>query len=405
MRHDGAMTDHGDMTPPLDTLVRGVRIWDGAAWLDADAVRLGGGRIVEVGRDLHPARGERVVDGAGATALPGLIDAHVHLELDPARGQPPAPDEPRDPEAMAARAAAMVRAGITTARDLGGGTFAELTLRDRIAAGEIPGPRLLCAGQPVTCPGGHCHFWGGEAADLAAAGAVIERQVARGVDLIKVMATGGMFTRGSRPAGAQFDLDTLTGIVAEAGRHGLAVAAHCHGTEGIEFSARAGVRTIEHCSWMGPEGWATDYQDAVARLILAHGVWVSPTVNRGWQRYLDDPNPAKLQRIRGAFQAMRALGIPFAASTDAGIPGVYHHHLPEALAVFQRILDGSAEEVLTAATSGAAQALGLGADTGRLQRGWRADLLLVDGDPLQDLAALTRQVAVWAGGRAVTPAT
>ena len=385
------------MTPA--TLIRGVSIWDGERRLDADSLRLADGCIVAVGRHLTPEPGDDVVDAAGAFALPGLIDAHVHLELDPAQHAPPDPDAPRDPDAMAARADAMVRAGITTARDLGGGQGAELVLRDRIAAGAVPGPRMLCAGQPVTTPGGHCHFWGGEAATLEEARAVIDRQLARGVDLIKVMATGGMFTRGSHPAAAQFDLDTLTGIVAAATDADRHVAAHCHGVEGIEFAARAGVRTIEHCSWMGADGWAGNYDDAIAEIVLARGAWVSPTVNRGWQRYLDAADPTKLERIRAAFQAMMALGIPFVASTDAGIPGVRHHELAQALEVFRAILDTTPETVLRTATSAAAQAIGLASITGRLAPGMAADVLLVDGDPLQDLTALTRPVAVWAAGR------
>ncbi|MBK79451.1 MAG: amidohydrolase [Gammaproteobacteria bacterium] len=381
------------------TLIRGVSVWDGERLLDADGLRLAGGRITHVGRGLRPQPDDRLVDGGGAFALPGLIDAHVHLELDPAQSAPPAADAPRDLDAMAARAGAMVRAGITTARDLGGGQGAELILRDRIAAGTVPGPRLLCAGQPVTTPGGHCHFWGGEAADLDAARAVIDRQLARGVDLIKVMATGGMFTRGSHPAAAQFDLDTLTGIVAAAAAADRPVAAHCHGVDGIEFAARAGVRTIEHCSWMGADGWAGNYDEAIAGVILSRGAWVSPTVNRGWQRYLDAPDPTKLRRIRSAFQAMMALGIPFVASTDAGIPGVRHDELAQALEVFRAILETTPETVLRTATSAAAQGIGLESVTGRLAPGMAADLLLVDGDPLQDLAALTRPVAVWAAGR------
>lgn len=374
-------------------------IWDGRRRLDADCLRIEGGKVAAVGTSLPARRADRVVSCAGATVMPGLIDAHVHLELDPEARTPPRPDQARDAQAMAGRAAAMLDAGITTARDLGGGVWAELSLRDRIAAGEIPGPRLLCAGQPVTRPGGHCHFWGGEAADADAARAVIHRQVAHGVDLIKVMATGGMFTRGSDPAGAQFDLETLTAIADSAGRHGLPVAAHCHGTRGIELAARAGVRTIEHCSWMGAAGWAGNYEDAVAGLIRDRGVWVSPTVNRGWQRYLDNPDPTKLERIRGAFRAMHAMGIPFVASTDAGIPGVYHHHLPEALAVMQRITLWSARSVLISATSGAATALGLETWTGTLAPGLAADVLVVDGDPSSDLSALARPVAVWARGR------
>lgn len=383
------------------TLLTGLRIWDGETLTDADSLRMVNGRIEALGRGLEPRRGDLQRDCGGLTAIPGLMDAHVHLELDPEQPRPPALDQPRDPDRMAARAAAMVRAGITTARDLGGGTWAELALRDRIAAGALPGPRLLCAGQPVTCPGGHCHFWGGEADGAAAARQVIERQVAHGVDLIKVMATGGMFTRGSDPAGAQFDLETLRAITAAAAEHGLAVAAHCHGVRGIDYAARAGVRSIEHCSWMGADGWAANYDPAVALQILQHGVWVSPTVNRGWRRYLNNPDPTKLHNVRAAFQAMQRLGIPFIASTDAGIPGVFHHHLPQALEVFRAILECTPEAVLRSATSEAARALGIDAVTGRLRAGLAADVLLVDGDPLADLADLENVAAVWAAGRPV----
>jgi imidazolonepropionase-like amidohydrolase len=138
----------------------------------------------------------------------------------------------------------------------------------------------------------------------------------------------------------------------------------------------------------------------VARLVLARGAWVSPTVNRGWQRYLDNPDATKLTRIRAAFQAMLGQGIPFVASTDAGIPGVFHHQLAPALAVFQRIAQCSAEVVLRSATSMAARALQLESVTGRLAPGLAADVLLVDGNPLEDLSALGRPVAVWAAGRA-----
>lgn len=384
------------------TLLRNLRIWDGDGLLDADCLRLGARRIDSIGTGLRSdSNDDLVLDCRGATAIPGLIDAHVHMELDPERTQPPQPGDARDPVRLDERADAMVRAGITTARDLGGGAWAELALRDRIASGERIGPRLLCAGQPITTPAGHCHFWGGGAGDLPGALAVLERQVRHGADLIKVMASGGMFTRGSDPAAAQFDVATLTAIVTAAERHGLPVAAHCHGTRAIEFAARAGVHTIEHCSWMGANGWAGNYEEAVARLMLEQGVWVSPTVNRGWQRYLDNPDPTKLTRIRGAFQAMAGLGIQFVASTDAGIPGVYHHHLPQALAVFSRVAEFPQAATLRSATSDAARALGIGAITGRLSPGYAADLVLVDGDPLMDVAALARPVGIWAAGRAI----
>ena len=197
----------------MRTKLTGLRIWDGARLLDADTLQFNDG-LIET--DLSSARGDsvsargvskkepnpdRTIDCRGLTAIPGLIDAHVHLELNPDDKDPPAAkrDTARLTQAMAERAEAMVHAGITTARDLGGGAWRELDLRDRIDAGELAGPRLICSGQPITSIGGHCHFWGGEAANLSEAKVVLARQVAKRVDLIKVMATGGRLTRGTDP--------------------------------------------------------------------------------------------------------------------------------------------------------------------------------------------------------------
>lgn len=380
-----------------------LKIWDGTLIVDADAIAIEHGTITAIGgsADLLPsgrAVAKQRLSYAGATAIPGLIDAHVHMVLNPDDRQPPAASDAPDTAAMAERAVSMVRAGITTARDLGGGAWLEIALRDRINAGELEGPRLLCAGQPVTCPGGHCHFWNGEAADADAAAVVIRRQIERSADWIKVMATGGRITRGSDPRQAQFDLATMRAIVATARAAGRPVAAHCHGTAGIAIAAEAGVNSIEHCSWVGEAGWAGDYQAAIADSIAGNGVWVSPTVNSGWQRMLDGDG-ARLSRIRSALKAMLAINIPFMASTDAGIPGVYHHHLPLALEVYANITESSAAQTLQTATSQAAVGLGISSQTGSLKPGLAADILVVDGDPLADLSALRRPVGVWARGQ------
>jgi imidazolonepropionase-like amidohydrolase len=386
------------------TALTNIRIWDGTTLVDADTIRIEGERIAGIGAraDLTSdlTREAHVLDCGGATAIPGLIDAHVHLELNPDHHKPPATTDLGARPQMVERATAMVQAGITTARDLGGGAWLELELRDRINRGEVPGPRLLCAGQPITCPQGHCHFWGGEAGNIREVKEVLARQVGKGVDLIKVMATGGRMTRGSDPLKPQFDLETLSEITATARAHNLTVAAHCHGTAGIELAARAGVRTIEHCSWVGAEGgWASDFQDDIAKLILDRGVWVSPTVNRGWQRMLDNKSGDVLKRVRLAYRHMLDMGVPFVASTDAGIPGVFHHHLPLALKVFGAIAELTAEETLRTATSAAASALGVDTLTGRLEKNLAADILLVAGDPLVDLGALAEPVGVWARGQ------
>jgi imidazolonepropionase-like amidohydrolase len=381
------------------TVLTDLSIWDGAARLEADTLIITGSRIDSIcERSALSATDTRnAVPLPGATAMPGLIDAHVHMVLDPGRRTPPARGELGIPSTMQDRAAAMVHAGITTARDLGGGAWLELALRDAIERGELIGPRLKCSGQPVTSPGGHCFFWGGEAADARAARVVIERQIDHGVDLIKVMATGGRFTRGSKPLEPQFDVETLTEIVTSAAEAGLPVAAHCHGTRGIEAAALAGVHSIEHCSWVGEGGWGSDYQEAVTTIMVQAGTWVSPTINLGWQRF---EGPV-LTRMRQALVSMRAAGVPLMASTDAGIPGVFHHHLPEALAVFAHVAALTNEETLVSATSAAASGLGLDRVTGRLAPGLEADLLVVDGDPVEDLQNLTRPVGIWARGRAI----
>ena len=383
------------------TCLTRLSVWDGEGFAPADALLFNEGAIQAVGAlaDLPRGPKDRVIDCSGLTAIPGLIDAHVHLELSPDDAKPPEKRATAERlPVMAERAEAMVRAGITTGRDLGGGAWLEIEIRNRVNQGSLLGPRLLCAGQPITSVAGHCHFWGGEAAGLAQAEAVLRRQLDHGVDLIKVMATGGRMTRGSSPIDPQFDLPTLSQIVDLATRHELSVAAHCHGTEGIRIAAEAGVRTIEHCSWVGQAGWASDYRPEVAAVMAERDVWVSPTISRGWRRFLDNPDSTTLKRIQSAFKDMRARDIPFIASTDAGIPGVYHHHLPQALPVFAAIAGLTPEAALRAATSAAADGLGLGHLTGRLNPGLSADIVLVHGNPLDDLSVLAEPAAVWARG-------
>ena len=371
-----------------------IRLWDGLGddYSDADSIAVEGETITAVG---HGLGGE---DCGGLTVVPGLIDAHVHMVLDPAlRSLDAQLAEPAETtrEKMRQRAATMVRAGITTARDLGGGAWLELELRDRIEAGEIVGPRLLCAGQPITSIGGHCHFWGGEAATLADAQAIIERQRQHGVDLIKVMATGGMQTPGSQPKDAQFDQATMSAIVAAANAHGYPVAAHCHGTPGIRNAAHAGVRSIEHCSWIGDDGKRGAFDPQTALEIARRGIWISPTVNAGWGRF----GPDFAAAVTANFRAMKVHGCALIASTDAGIPNVHHEDLAKALPVFARLAELSPVETLRSATSDCARALGLGDATGILREGASADLLFVRGDPLADLGALRDPALVVARGR------
>jgi imidazolonepropionase-like amidohydrolase len=388
-------------------VLAGVRVWDGRSEGYArgiDALRIEGARIAALGRAGELSAGAQVQALAGLTLIPGLIDAHVHLDIDPALRAHEQQAAVPDAEAHAAlrdRAAAMLRAGITTARDLGGPRWRELELRDAIAGGELTGPRLLCAGQPLTTPRGHCWYWGGEAADAAQIAAVVGRQVARRADWIKVVATGGRMTPGTQPHKPQFDAAQLGLAVREAQRAGRSVAAHCHGTPGIRNAAAAGVRSVEHCSFAGTAGFGADYDPALAEALARAGIWVAPTINAGWRRYFgaEGAPGAFARRMRAVYTGLRRSGVRLVASTDAGIPGVEHHRLPEALPLLAQLAGLRAVEALRAATSEAAAALGLERETGALAPGLAADLVAVEGDPLSDLGALLRPRLVVVGGR------
>jgi imidazolonepropionase-like amidohydrolase len=338
-------------------------------------------------------------DMAGGFAIPGLIDAHVHMCLNPKISDPLAQADADDDqilEEIRARALAMVRAGITTARDLGGGAWLELRIRDEIMRGDTPGPRLICAGQPITSVGGHCHFWGGQASNTEQALTVLARQCEHGSDLIKVMVTGGNITPGSTPKDSQFEDEVVVEIVRESLARERHVAAHCHGTDGIRQAAAAGVRTVEHCSWVGDTGWGRALDENVVKMLADNKVWVSPTINAGWRRFR---KPEFVDMVRENYRRMKAAGVKLIASTDAGIPNVFHHDLPKALPEFARFADLTSRETLVSATSDCADAIGLGSVTGKIETGYSADFVVYETNPLEDLSVLEHPQLVVVQGR------
>lgn len=380
------------------------KIWDGVSptLADADAIEIQHGKIQRLAMTAE-ASGE-VLDCSGLTLMPGMIDAHVHMCLDPEIKDPFAHDKFTDDEIrskISARAYEMLLAGITTARDLGGGKWLELDVRDSINRGDLVGTRLVCSGQPVTSVKGHCHFWGGEADNIEAAVEVIERQISHKVDLIKIMATGGSLTPNSTPANAQFEVEEMATMVKLAKAKGYTVAAHCHGTSGIHNSAAAGVTTIEHCSWVGEQGWARDFDPAVVETIVKNGVWISPTINAGWRRFIGSKTFEDL--IAGNYKKMKAAGVKLIASTDAGIPGVLHRDLPKAIPVFAHFAGLTPVEALRAATSDCAEAIGLKNEVGQIREGFSADIVGFESSPLDDLGVLENPAFVMSRGNRVDP--
>jgi imidazolonepropionase-like amidohydrolase len=353
--------------------------------VDGGVVVVDGTAITWVGRaaDLPAELADHAerVDLGAATLLPGLIDAHVHLGFD--GGTDPVARMTGESDAsqtalMLASARELLSVGVTTARDLGARTHVAVDVRNAIAAGTVRGPRLLVAGAPITTTGGHCWFIGGEADSVDDVRRAVRLRHKAGVDVIKVMATGGFMTPGSAPWFAQYATDELAVIVAEAHRVGLRVAAHVHGVQGIDRVVAAGVDTLEHCTFSRDDG-SVAFDPELADRIAASSAYVSPTMNcrvpelvrRGAGKY------------RPAVGELHARGAKIIASTDAGIDFVPHRGYPAGLAAMVEF-GVPAAAVLTAATSQAATALGVADLTGRLAPGLDADLVAVGGDPRTD---------------------
>ena len=388
---------------PRRTALRAAWLFDGTdTTLQPDPVVVfEGATIVSVGSGPLPPDVE-VVDLGEATLMPGLVDTHVHLAFDASFDPVTGLANRSDDEVLASmrRAGGVALAGgVTTVRDLGDRGYLSLGLR-----GDEEMPTVLAAGPPITTAGGHCHFLGG-VAPVGEEGvrAAVRQHVDRGVDVIKIMATGGQMTPGSHQHLAQFSADELRAAVDEAHRWGLPITAHAHGTAGIVNAVAAGVDGLEHASFWSEDG--VDDPGDLIQVIAERGIVVGATVGMVPVPGAVPP-PAILQRLPSILantRRMRQQGVREVAATDAGIAPVKPH---DALryAVPQLMAFGmSPAEVLRTVTSVAAEVLGLADRKGRIAVGHDADMLAVAGDPLSQPEALSRIEAVYSRGRLVSP--
>ncbi|MEU3721343.1 amidohydrolase family protein [Streptomyces sp. NPDC031705] len=368
-----------------------------AAVVVEDGLITWAGRRADLGESVHESA--EVLDLGARSLLPGLIDAHVHLGFDggpaPVETMTGADDEELT-ALMLSAAGRCLEAGITTVRDLGSRGATGMRVRELLAAGTAPGPRVLAAGRPITTPGGHCWYMGGACADRDGLLAEVDRNHAEGADLIKIMATGGFLTAGTTPGAPQFDEDALRAVVHRAKELGLRVAAHAHGTAGIAMAVAAGVDTVEHCSWVGTGG-GLEFDPRVAERMAAQGVSVCPTVNRNARNpHGRLPWGPRAEHIA----ALHRAGVAVVAGTDAGIEHIPHDDLATGLEIL-RDAGLTPREVIRSATSVAAAALGIADRTGSIREGLSADLIAVDRDPTADVGALAAPSFVMLRGRPV----
>jgi imidazolonepropionase-like amidohydrolase len=367
------------------------------------AVLVEDGRIKAVGPRAKVdrlAKGARVVDAGRHTVMPGMINLHVHL--DSLCGADFLTQALLISEANAVMTCVLsaqqtLRAGVTTVRDLGTKYAAAIAVRDAVAKGWIPGPRILSAGVVVCMTGGHGWFIADEADGPDDVRKTVRRNLKRGADCIKVIATGGVLSPGVEVGSSQLDPDELEVAVREARKADRRVAAHAIGNQGIKNALRAGVDTIEHGCYLDDEALA---------LFKKTGATYVPTLcaPHFLHEHLGEVPEYARRKTQQVYEAHRASfkralrkGVTIAAGTDAGTPFNRHDLFATELELMVA-LGMSAEDALEAATSGAARAAGLAQETGALEEGKAADLILVDGDPRKDITATKRVAGVMARG-------
>jgi imidazolonepropionase-like amidohydrolase len=406
--------------------LRAPQAFDGDAFVGGVTVLVDEGRIAGIEHFGYEVPSDcPATNHDGATLLPGLIDTHSHLVADGGVGaldRVAGYDEPALDEVITAALQATLASGVTTVRDLGDRSFAVADRRDTQRRTDDRLPWIVASGPPITTPGGHCCYLGGEVRSAADIHLAVAERIERRVDVVKVMASGGVNTPGSDMFRPQFSTGDLSLVVDLAHAAGLPVAVHAHAADAVDQAVEVGADTIEHASYLADRGDALNparqglagltsaaATDEQLERLAASGVLVCPTLG-GFTAEMIRNGPAHVvQMLREAgitaeeivaarlslVSRMGKVGVRFVGGMDSGIaPPKAHGRYAEAVLA---LADGiGALASLTASTRTAAEVCGLGRRKGRLANGYDADLLVVDGDLRRDLTALrvVRQVVL-----------
>lgn len=392
------------MHAPATLAIRCGRLYDGtggAALINVTVV-VADDRIARVSANDERVDAATTLEAPSVT--PGLINAHVHLECsgEPDLGVTLLNSPISRTLASAANARRSLEAGVTTVRDLGGWGSNAIELRDAIAAGLHTGPTIVPAGRALCMTGGHGHFIGGRETDGPwEARKAVREQLKAGAQCIKLVATGGVLTKGAVPGQDQLTEEEMRAAIVEAHTHGMRVAAHAIGTNGIKNALRAGVDSIEH-------GHLLD--DEAIELFREHGVALVPTlaaVSCIYEHANDGKQPDfVIRKATALFSAAREnigrayrAGVAIAGGSDAGTPYNYHHAYAYEVELMQTLLGMSPVQALAAATQTAGRLLDV--DAGVIAAGKPADLLLLDGDLERDTLGLRAPREVIKAGKPV----
>mgnify|MGYP002019152424 FL=1 len=406
-------------TTPKFTMLKPARVMDGTDTPAStrEVVLLQDDRILAVGPEdqvVFPeaATGE-VLEFPNSTLLPGLIDCHTHTNMPGTgrRGEDVHREDTDDIRLMrsAHNVAIALQTGVTTVCDCGGWNQTTFSLKEAISQGLVVGPRVLTAGRPITTTGGHCWFMGSEADGVDGVRQAARQLIKEGADFLKVMGTGGS-TLGTDPFRPAFSQEELQAIGEEGHRRNRVVVAHCRTNNAMRMVVDAGFDAIMH-------GWFTDdtgkkiYDERLADHIASHEVRVNPTLQITRSRFqlfegreLTTEEQAQYTRMQANHAEtlnhcgrLFKAGIKLMAGSDCGW-GVYPfgHFDRELLALVNAGLTPT--QAVVAGTSNNAELLGLGDVVGTIEGGKSADLLVVDGNPAEDIGDIANVTAVFKAG-------
>lgn len=360
------------------------------------------GKIVEVGPGVgsHLKGVDKVIEADGKYILPGFINCHVHFSLN-ASTHPMNDMVKTDSYTLTIQgvlvAEKMLKAGITTVRDMGSKHFEVLSLRDAIRSGLIPGPTIVAPGQALLMTGGHFSGLHVDGVDACLAGA--RAQIHAGADFIKVMATGGLGKPDEIPGAQEMTFEELKACFDVAKKAGKISAAHAHGLEGIKDAIRAGVTSVEHGTLLDEEAM---------EMMMEHGTFLVPTFAAYWVMgeygkekgvadYMVQASKWVLEEKMPRFKQAVKKGVRIAFGTDAGSPINPHDNLKMEC---HCMLAGGMKpmEIILSLTRNAAALLRLENRIGTLESGKRGDIVILKGNPLEDIGEVANVVGVLKNG-------
>lgn len=385
----------------MKTLIRNANVWQKGKFLTKD-VLVDGERIAVVGKLPEETQCDHEVDGTGKFLLPGVIDCHAHSTMVCGTRHMPDFFASSDAELTldgAINAEKMVRCGITTIRDCGGRHFETLAVRDYINKGKLIGPRMLCSGTPLKVVGGHEP--GADYTGPWEARARVREFLMHGVDFLKVMVTGGLGKAGEDPGCVEPTQEELDAIVSEAKKHGKKVACHCHSRQGMEMLVKAGADSVEHSTYLDAD---------VDKLLIENGVYVVPTflpymnyalLGEQEHQLMDTVLAAraivdeKKRRFKEAFD----LGVKVAFGRDSGGFMMDQGEFVQEM-LYMEDAGMTPAQIIHAATEESAKLCGVFGETGSIDEGKSADMILLSASPLEDLRAFnTALLGVYMRGR------